>query len=197
MINIFSFIKNSEYSEVGAIIEYINLYMSPPKLEFKKLYEDSKIPTRNFPSDAGADCYIHRFVKSYTSGENTELIHDIVNNQPEVLINPNERVVCGLGFATKVSGNLGEQFVIQAYSRSGQGQKQGITLSNSVGVIDQNYRGESFATIVNHSNEPQILKVGEKICQLVVYKIQIPEIFEVENLDDTDRGSNGFGSSGK
>jgi len=178
---------------VKTIINYIDNYFSPPKLEFKKLYPDAKIPTRNFPSDAGADCYIHRFVKYFDNQTDNE--YSLINKDYINLL-PNERVVCGLGFAAKVSGKLDEQFVIKAYSRSGQGQKQGITLSNSVGVVDQNYRGECFATIVNLSNKPQTINVDDKICQLVVHKIQIPEILEVESLDDTDRGEKGFGSSG-
>lgn len=81
--------------------------------------------------------------------------------------------------------------------RSGLAFKHGITLINSPGTIDSDYRGEIMVCLVNHSEEDYILEPGERIAQMLIKPVVKAEIVEVDELDDTTRGVGGFGSTGK
>ena len=83
------------------------------------------------------------------------------------------------------------------FSRSGMGAKKGITLANSVGVIDADYRGELIVALVNHSDEPYTVSPGDRIAQLMFVPTLTAAFTEVQTLDETDRGAGGFGSTGK
>jgi len=85
----------------------------------------------------------------------------------------------------------------QIRPRSGLAVKFGISLINTPGTIDEDYRGEVHVPLINHGNEPFVVKRGERIAQLVVVPVVQVSISEVSTLDDTDRGSGGFGSTGK
>jgi dUTP pyrophosphatase len=81
--------------------------------------------------------------------------------------------------------------------RSGLAIKNGISLVNSPGLIDSGYRGEICIIIINLDKEMDFtIKKGDKICQLVIKKIEHANLIEVEELDDSDRGEGGFGSTG-
>ena len=82
------------------------------------------------------------------------------------------------------------------YVRSSLGFKKGVTLSNSVGVIDSDYRGEIKVILVNLSKEKFTINPGERIAQMVIAKYEKIEWEEVEQLSETDRGAGGFGSTG-
>ena len=82
------------------------------------------------------------------------------------------------------------------FPRSGLAAKQGITLSNSVGVIDSGYRGEVCAALINQSYETVTLEAGTRVCQLVVMPYVPCELVPVDELSDTERGAGGFGSTG-
>ena len=82
-------------------------------------------------------------------------------------------------------------------SRSGMGTRHGITLSNSVGVIDSDYRGQLTVGLVNHGDVPYTIQPGDRIAQLMVLPILRPTLTVVEELDETERGSGGFGSTGR
>ena len=77
------------------------------------------------------------------------------------------------------------------------GTRHGITLSNSVGVIDSDYRGELTVGLVNHGDVPYTIQPGDRIAQLMVLPILRPTLTVVEELDETERGSGGFGSTGR
>lgn len=81
--------------------------------------------------------------------------------------------------------------------RSGLACKHGITLANSPGTIDSDYRGEIKICLVNNSNEDYILRPGERVCQMLIKPVIQVDIEEVQELTSTDRGHEGFGSSGK
>lgn len=82
--------------------------------------------------------------------------------------------------------------------RSGLAIKNGISLVNTPGLIDSNYRGEIKAILINlDSEENFIIKKGDRICQLVIIKVENAELIFTEELENTERGENGFGSSGK
>lgn len=84
----------------------------------------------------------------------------------------------------------------QVRPRSGLAIKHGITVLNSPGTIDADYRGEICVILVNLSNEPFTVNDGERIAQMVIAKHEQPQLVEVEVLDETERGAGGFGHSG-
>lgn len=92
---------------------------------------------------------------------------------------------------------LPEGYEAQVRPRSGLAIKHGITLLNSPGTIDADYRGEIKVIVVNLSNEPYTIQPGERIAQLVVARYERAVWQESDSLEATDRGEGGFGSSGK
>ena len=84
----------------------------------------------------------------------------------------------------------------QIRPRSGLALKRGLTVLNTPGTIDSDYRGEVGVILINLSNEPQTIEPAERICQMVIAKHEQPEIVQVEELDETARGAGGFGHSG-
>ena len=89
------------------------------------------------------------------------------------------------------------EYVALVFARSGLGIKKGVCLSNGVGVIDSDYRGEFIVALHNHGPQAQTVSNGERIAQLVVGPILMPEYVETASLSDTQRGQGGFGSTGK
>lgn len=110
----------------------------------------------------------------------------------DVWIHPHQRVNVGTG----VRAAIPKGYVGLVFPRSGLASKLGISLSNCVGVIDAGYRGEIGATLVNNDKKPHLLRAGERVCQLVVVPFATCELEVVDELDDTERGEGGFGSSG-
>jgi dUTP pyrophosphatase len=86
----------------------------------------------------------------------------------------------------------------QVRGRSGLADRAGVTLTNCVGTIDSDYRGEVIALVINHSNEPYTFQPGERIAQLIIAPVPKVEVVEVEEVDDgKERGAGGFGSTGR
>ena len=90
-----------------------------------------------------------------------------------------------------------EGYAAFIFPRSGLGVKHGITLSNCVGVIDSDYRGEIGVGLYNLSSDEYTVKPNDRIAQMVVMPVCMVETEEVETLDETERGAGGFGSTGK
>lgn len=88
-------------------------------------------------------------------------------------------------------------YVAQVFARSGLGIKQGVCLSNGVGVIDSDYRGEIGVGLVNLGQSAYTVQPGDRIAQLMVTPVVQPTVVQVSALDDTDRGAGGFGSTGR
>lgn len=82
------------------------------------------------------------------------------------------------------------------YPRSGLSAKYGVTLANCVGVVDSDYRGDWFIPLINHGKHPFTVEHGMRIAQLIPSKVIFPEIEVSDSLTETERGGNGFGSSG-
>ena len=80
--------------------------------------------------------------------------------------------------------------------RSGLGAKHGITLSNGIGVIDSDYRGEISVTLTNHSDTPFTVNDGDRIAQMMFLPVMCAEFIAADELDETERGAGGFGSTG-
>lgn len=91
---------------------------------------------------------------------------------------------------------LPEGYEAQVRPRSGLALKKGITVLNTPGTIDADYRGEICVILINLSAEPFIINDGERIAQMVIAKHKQPDFIEVKALDETERGAGGFGHSG-
>jgi dUTP pyrophosphatase len=150
-------------------------------IDIKKLNEDAIIPTRGSAYAAGYDLYANNIY-----GQNSD--KDWI-----LQINPGECVKIGTGIAVAIP----EGYFGGIYPRSGLATKQGLAPANKVGVIDSDYRGEVIVALYNHSSVPQMINKGDRIAQLIVQPYLNFEWVEVDELDDTDRGDGGFGSSGK
>ena len=87
-------------------------------------------------------------------------------------------------------------FEAQVRPRSGLAAKKGITVLNSPGTVDSDYRGEVRVILINHSDEPFVIKDGDRIAQMVVARHESACFEVVESLDETERGAGGFGSTG-
>lgn len=111
-----------------------------------------------------------------------------------VTIAPGERVRIPTGIAI---GLPSKETVGLVYARSGMAVRDGIALTNGVGVIDSDYTGEIQVGLINLSKEPYTVNPGQRIAQLVVAPVLVPTVEEVENLTKTERGSGGFGSTGR
>ena len=133
-----------------------------------KLMENGKMPEFKRAGDACLDCY----------------------SAEDIVINPGNRSLIKLGFAMEIPE--GYEGVIRP--RSGLSSKG---IDECIGTIDSNYRGELKAIIINNATEPYYINFGDRICQLAIRKTENINFIQVEELDDSVRGINGFGSSGK
>lgn len=143
-------------------------------LKIKKLNENAIIPKNATGGSAGMDLYAC-------------LDNDIV-------IKPGERVLVPTGIAIALENN---SYVAYVYARSGLAIKSGITLSNCVGVIDSDYRGEIKVGLINLSDSDYTVCSGDRIAQMVISPVITADISEVDELDETERNTGGFGSTGK
>ena len=126
-----------------------------------------------------------RYAHEGDAGLDLRITHDVT-------LNPGERATVGTGLAVEIpQGCVGLVF-----PRSGLASKHGITLLNSVGVIDSGYRGEIGATLLNQSDETTTLDAGTRVCQLIVMPFVPCELVPCEELTETERGAAGFGSTG-
>ncbi len=144
------------------------------KVNFKKLDSNAKVPTYGSAYSAGADLY------ACTNGET-------------VSFQPNETKLIHTGIAMEIP----EGYAGLIYARSGIANKRGLAPSNKVGVIDSDYRGEIMVSLHNHSSEVQQISDFERIAQMVITPFLKVDYNEVDDLSDTERGTGGFGSTGK
>lgn len=142
------------------------------KLEFKRLSDQAQTPAQAHAGDAGWDLYAAE----------------------EASIAPGERLAVGTGIAIAVpEGHAG-----LVLPRSGLAAKHGITLVNAPGLIDSGYRGEVRVLLLNTDPEASFeVAIGDRIAQLLLVRFERVEAAEVEDLDATERGQGGFGSSGR
>lgn len=143
------------------------------KINIKKLKENAILPTVGSDKSAGWDLYACLDEK--------------------VTVQPGETVKIGTGLAME----LPDLCFGGIFARSGLATKKGLAPANKVGVCDSDYRGEYIVALHNHSNTEQVVEPGERIAQLIVIPYIPVKFNEVEELSETDRGSGGFGSTGK
>ena len=128
-----------------------------------------------------------------TSGAAACDLHAAID-EPTVL-HAGERALIPTGLAAEPICD--EPIALLVFARSGLASKYGISLSNGVGVIDRDYRGEIKVALFNSSTEDYTINPGERIAQLMVVPVLTASFIEAESLDCTDRGDGGFGHSGK
>ncbi|MCJ7649645.1 MAG: dUTP diphosphatase [Candidatus Lokiarchaeota archaeon] len=159
-------------------------------IPFKMVRDGTILPHPSKPGDAGADARIMGFKKILKTNEEKKLI-DL--DTDSYVLKPLERIGCPLGFATAIP----EDFYFQVVPRSGLALWEGISIVNSPGTIDSGYRNEWMAIVVNLSNNDVVLHKGDRICQIILSKMHQYEVLEVDELQDSERGLGGFGSTGK
>lgn len=113
-------------------------------------------------------------------------------NDEDIVIRPLGRAIVPTGIFIQ----LPQGYEAQIRPRSGLAAKSGITVLNSPGTIDSDYRGEICAILVNLSDQPFTVRRGERICQMVIARHETAELVEVSSLDATERGGGGFGHTG-
>ena len=134
------------------------------------LSEGAKLPTYATPNSAGADVYCRE----------------------AFILNPGERKL----ILTGIKMQLPDGYECQVRPRSGLAIKHGITVLNSPGTIDADYRGDVGVILINLSNETFIVNPGERIAQMIINKFEQAKFELVEELDETERGEGGFGHTG-
>jgi len=110
-----------------------------------------------------------------------------------IVLNPGERGIVPTGLKMEIP--LGYEGCVRP--RSGLASKHGLTLTNSPGTIDSDYRGEVKVLVINLGQEPVTLKRGERIAQLLIMPVARARVVMVEQVEDTARGAGGFGHTGK
>ncbi len=143
------------------------------QLKIKKVRENAKIPTRATIGSAGLDLYA-------------------CIDEP-ITLKKGDTAVIPTGIAIGLDNPNYAAFI---HSRSGLAIKHGIGLLNSVGVIDSDYRGEICVGVIKQTEPEYTIQPFERIAQMVIKPVELPEIIEVDDLDETDRGAGGFGSTG-
>lgn len=111
-----------------------------------------------------------------------------------VTLNAGERRLVPTGIAIALPS---PEYVALVFARSGLGIKRGVCLSNGVGVIDSDYRGELRVALYNESDTDYVIHDGDRIAQLMVLPVVQPTLEFVDELDETERGAGGFGSTGR
>lgn len=140
----------------------------PMRIQAKKLHPEAKVPNFAHPGDAGMDLY----------------------SVEALVLKPGER----RSVATGIAMALPDGYVSLVWDKSGVSHKFGIKVLG--GVIDSGYRGEYLIGLVNLSQDNFEITVGQKIAQILIQKVEHPEVEEVGELDDTSRGDGRFGSTG-
>ncbi len=138
----------------------------------KKLNTNAEIPTYKTKGASGADLYACL--------------------EEDITINPSEFKPIKTGISVEIPNG----FEIQVRPRSGLALKYGITVLNSPGTIDSDYRGELLVILINHGKEPFIIKNKDRIAQIVLAKTEKANFIEKKELTETERNKNGFGSTG-
>jgi dUTP pyrophosphatase len=142
------------------------------QIRFRKIHPDAIVPEYQTPGSAGLDLH-------------ARIPH-------EIHLWPGVRYTCPTGIAIE----LPEGFEGQVRPRSGMAIKHGVTLCNSVGTIDADFRGEICALLINLGSDPMTIEPGMRIAQLVIAPIIRAELVRHEDLSDTERGEGGFGHTG-
>ena len=146
--------------------------LTNPSLKVKRLTKTAKLPERAYEGDSGLDVF--------------------ANIANEIKIGPGERLCVRTGLSVEVPYG----YEVQVRPKSGMAFKYGITVLNTPGTIDHGFVGEIQVILINHSSLSYWVQPEQKIAQLVIAPVCMWNVEEVEELDSTERGSGGFGSTG-
>lgn len=146
------------------------------KVKVKRLNDKASLPTRGSDKAAAYDVYAC-----------------ILTEEGEVKIKPHTTVKIGTGLSMAPP----EGFFVGVYARSGLSSKEGLRPANCVGVCDEDYRGEYIVAVHNDFDEEKTIKHGDRIAQVILQQRFDMDFEEVDELDETERGAGGFGSTGK
>lgn len=155
-----------------------------PIVKVNKIYPDAHIPTYGSAKAACADVY------AYIPADQADLFDEQEN--PIIFIRPHETRMIGTGLRFDPA----DGWAILDYARSGLASKKGLAPANKVGVIDEDYRGEAMVPLHNHSDMTQEIVHGDRIAQFMFVPYYQAQFDVVDELDETDRGVGGFGSTG-
>lgn len=145
-------------------------------VKVKRLSEKAFLPTRGSDKAAAYDVYAC-----------------ILNEEGAVKIQPHATVKIGTGLSMAPP----EGYFVGVYARSGLSSKEGLRPANCVGVCDEDYRGEYIVALHNDFDEERVVKHGDRIAQIILQQRFDMDFEEVDELDETERGAGGFGSTGK
>lgn len=157
-------------------------------VKIKLLSTEAKIPTKAHSTDACFDIYAcepDAVYREWNGGLEVKEVNGLK-------IRPHETVKIHTGFATEIPVG----YYAAVYARSGLSTKQGLRPANCVGVIDAAFRGEWIVALHNDSSETRIVKHGDRIAQFAVLPVLDIKLEESNELNSTERGTGGFGSSG-
>lgn len=157
------------------------------KLKIKRLSKTAITPTYGSTKAAGMDLYADI---GYTTARYVDGLRAVPGF---ITIRPHEVVKIGCGFALQPP----EGYAGYIYARSGLATKQHLRPGNCVGVADEDYRGEYIIPLFNDGDEDQIIHHGDRIAQLIFMPYEQAFLTEVDELEVTDRGDGGFGSTGR
>lgn len=144
-------------------------------VELRVLPEGEGLPLPRYMSEGAAGCDLLAAVRE------------------DVVLAPGARALISAGFSLA----LPQGFEAQVRPRSGLALKHGITLLNSPGTIDADYRGPVAVILINHGDEPFTIRRGDRIAQMIIAPVQRARLIEVDALEPTERGRGGFGSTGQ
>lgn len=174
----------------------MSLELKPLNLKIKRLTETATLPTKAHETDACFDIYAdipneeYKYQESDFNGTG-KIICTTVKGKG-VAIHPHQTILIPTGFATEIP----HDFWGAIFARSGLASKQGLRPAQGVPVIDEPYRGQWMIPLHNDSEEVRVIHHGDRICQFMLLPYFQTTITEVDELDSTDRGEGGFGSTG-
>jgi dUTP pyrophosphatase len=163
-----------------------------PKLSILQVLSDAIIPHRAHTTDSGLDLYACRFDRVYFTGEEGGESFLEHFDEKEIQLMPGCRALIHTG----ISATVGVGYEIQIRPRSGCALKQGLTVCNTPGTVDEAYRGPICVILINLSAVPQTIKKGDRIAQMVVCPVCLCDVEIVSDLNKTARNDGGFGSTG-
>lgn len=144
-------------------------------LKIKRLRPGAHIPGRATPGSAGVDL-------------------SACCDKAGILLAPMQRALVPTGIAIELPSSA---YVALVFARSGLALREGLAMANGVGVVDSDYRGEISVPVINQSDRPVLITNGERIAQMLIMPVAQPDMLEIDDLTDTERGTGGFGSTGK
>lgn len=179
---------NQTYKNINMSLE-----LKPLNLKIKRLTNTATLPTQGSQEAAGFDLYAN-ITKDYFKQNNKNFQFTL--NEDGVYgisIKPHSTALIPTGISMEIPTG----FFGAIYARSGLASKQGLRPANCVGVVDSDYRGEVMVALHNDTDNPQAITHGQRIAQFILQPCFHTTITEVDNLSKTDRGEDGFGSTGK